>query len=572
MQLKAIYKSLTGQTIYNYYLRRLLGVGGFGGVFLAEERVREIMLRELAVKLILDDESNDQLNELRQATHLEHPHLVRAHTAGACEFNGMDFVYLVMERGEYSLQDRIQRQLLSIAETKTLIRHVAAGLKYLHQQGKVHRDLKPGNVLWANSSWKLSDFGLVRSLGPQSYVQTASSAGTLVYMPPEAFDSKISPAWDIWSLGIIVVVALTGKFPYQFEDDNQLMKQVMVGNLQRPSLPGEFQALVQGCLHRNRRERWTAQQVLDYLDGGGLTFEPFEFETAKLEIVKSKIRIERHSRCNVQWREKLPNGVTLEMVNIPGGTFLMGAAQGGKNTLVHEYPQHSVTVPGFLMGKYLVTQAQWRTVAQLPQIHRPLALEPSRFKGDTLPVEQVSWYDAIEFCTRLSQATGQNYRLPSESEWEYACRAGTTSPFYFGDTLSTDLANYDGNYTYGLGQKGLYRKATTPVGSFPANGFGLYDMHGNLYEWCLDDWHDSYQDACSDEQPWFENEHYSYLWQDGQYGLSEILQQNNPKLLRGGSWYFIPRDCRSAARLRATPDVRSYYIGFRVCCSVARTP
>ncbi|WP_159785042.1 bifunctional serine/threonine-protein kinase/formylglycine-generating enzyme family protein [Sodalinema gerasimenkoae] len=557
--------------MYNYYLRRLLGVGRFGGVFLAEERVREIMLRELAVKLILydeDDETNDQLNELKQATHLEHPHLVRAHTAGACELNGMDFLYLVMEKGEYSLQDRIQQQPLSIAETKTLIRHVAAALKYLHQQGKVHRDLKPGNVLWANSSWKLSDFGLIRSLGPQSYVQTASRAGTRVYMPPEAFDSKISPAWDIWSLGIIVVVALTGKFPYQFEDDNQLMKQVMAGNLQRPSLPGELQALVQGCLHRNLQERWTAQQVIDYLDG----FKRFEFETAKLEIVKSNIRIERHSRCNVQWREKLPNGVTLEMVKIPGGTFLMGAAQREKNTLVYEYPQHSVTVPEFLMGKHPVTQVQWRAVAQLPQIHRPLALEPSEFKGDTRPVERVSWYDAIEFCARLSQATGQNYCLPSEAEWEYACRAGTTSPFSFGDTLSTDLANYDGNYLYGLGHKGLYRQGTTPVGSFPANGFGLYDMHGNLWEWCLDDWHDSYQEARSDEQPWFDNDNYSYLWKNWQYGLSKILQQNNPKLLRGGSWDDYPRNCRSASRYRETPEIRYRYIGFRVCCAVARTP
>jgi formylglycine-generating enzyme required for sulfatase activity len=260
------------------------------------------------------------------------------------------------------------------------------------------------------------------------------------------------------------------------------------------------------------------------------------------------------------------------MVKIPGGTFLMGAAQGEKEADNDEYPQHSVTVTEFLMGKYLVTQSQWRAVAQLPQIHRPLELEPSKFKGDTRPVEQVSWYDGIEFCARLSQATGQNYRLPSESEWEYACRAGTTSPFYFGDTLSTDLANYDGNYPYGLGQKGLYRKATTPVGSFPANGFGLYDMHGNLWEWCLDDWHDSYQDAPSDERPWFENQNHSHLWKDGQYGLSEILQQNNRKLLRGGSWDLYPGLCRSAVRVRNAPDSRSILFGFRVCCSVARTP
>ena len=262
----------------------------------------------------------------------------------------------------------------------------------------------------------------------------------------------------------------------------------------------------------------------------------------------------------------------IEMAHIPAGTFLMGLAEGEVDYKNYESPQHLVTVPEFLMGKYLVTQAQWRAVAQLPQIHRPLELEPSKFKGDTLPVERVSWYDAIEFCARLSQATGQNYRLPSEAEWEYACRAGTTSPFSFGDTLSTDLANYDGNYTYGLGQKGLYRKATTPVGSFPANGFGLYDMHGNVYEWCLDDWHDSYQDAPSDERPWFENQNHSHLWKDGQYGLSEILQQNNPKLLRGGSWVPYPRDCRSANRDRSSPAYRSYDLGFRVCCSVARTP
>ncbi|MFM9160298.1 MAG: formylglycine-generating enzyme family protein, partial [Dolichospermum sp.] len=128
-------------------------------------------------------------------------------------------------------------------------------------------------------------------------------------------------------------------------------------------------------------------------------------------------------------------------------------------------------------------------VAALPQVNQELKPNPSRFKGDgsTLltnhrPVERVSWHDAVEFCARLSNYTKRPYRLPSEAEWEYACRAGTTTPFHFGETMTTDLANYNGNYTYGDGSKGVYREETTEVGSFKiANEFGLYDMHGNVW-------------------------------------------------------------------------------------------
>ena len=231
----------------------------------------------------------------------------------------------------------------------------------------------------------------------------------------------------------------------------------------------------------------------------------------------------------------------IEMAHIPAGTFLMGSPDDEPGSYGDEKPQHLVTVPEFSMGKYPVFQAQWREVATgLPKIGHNLDPDPSYFTGDTHPVEQVSWYDSIEFCARLSQATGQNYRLPSEAEWEYACRAGTTTPFYFGDVITPDLANYV-----------KCREQTTPVGSFPANGFGLHDMHGNVWEWCADNWHRNYKGAPTDGTAWDKGKEQS-------------------RLLRGGSWLFDPWNCRSAYRDWTTPAVRRLFIGFRVCCSVTQ--
>ncbi|MTJ08327.1 formylglycine-generating enzyme family protein [Anabaena sp. UHCC 0204] len=249
------------------------------------------------------------------------------------------------------------------------------------------------------------------------------------------------------------------------------------------------------------------------------------------------------------------------MVSIPGDTFMMGSPPQELERRNSESPQHTVTVQPFFMGKYPVTQAQWRFVAELPQVNRELDPNPSKFKGDNRPVEQVSWYDAVEFCTRLSNHTKRPYSLPSEAQWEYACRAGTTTPFHFGETITTDLANYDGDYTYGDGVKGTYRKQTTEVGSFGvANNFGLYDMHGNVWEWCLDDWHDNYKGAPTDGSAWFDEN-------------TKLFDKSMPALLRGGSWYNDPVGCRSASRgndVRAERDRIDYVIGFRVVCGVGR--
>ena len=271
--------------------------------------------------------------------------------------------------------------------------------------------------------------------------------------------------------------------------------------------------------------------------------------------------IERQRRKTKYYSEDLGNGVKLDMVLIAEGDFMMGAPKTELDSQDSERPQHQVTVPTFFMGRSPVTQEQWRAVARFPQINRALKADPASFKGDKRPVEQVNWYEAKEFCDRLSQHTKRKYELPSEAEWEYACRAGTTTPFHFGETITTDLANYRGtdyeefkwSGSYGEGPKGKYREETTPVGTFPANNFGLWDMHGNVWEWCEDRWHDNYQNALTDGSSWLSDTKSSY------------------RVLRGGSWYFIPRVCRSAARNGVNPENADYYFGFRVVCRVPRT-
>jgi uncharacterized protein (TIGR02996 family) len=218
----------------------------------------------------------------------------------------------------------------------------------------------------------------------------------------------------------------------------------------------------------------------------------------------------------------------------PPGTFLMGSPPGEPKRSDDE-TQHRVTLTqGFWMGVTPVTQAQWQAVLGRP---------PSRFKGDDLPAEQVSWDDCQEFCRKLGERLGQRFRLPTEAEWEYACRAGTTTPFHFGATITTDQANYDGNYVYSGGRKGKYHRQTTPVGSFPANPWGLRDVHGNVFEWCQD-WYAPY--PSSDRKD------------------PRGVPNGDGRLLRGGSWCSAPRWCRSACRLRLTADFAHDHAGCRV--------
>ena len=264
--------------------------------------------------------------------------------------------------------------------------------------------------------------------------------------------------------------------------------------------------------------------------------------------------LQKEQKTAQYFREKLGNAIALHMILVHGGNFWMGSLETEESRKDAESPQHLVTVKSFFLGRYPVTQEQWRIVAETyDRVNIELKPDPSSFKEGKRPVEQVSWYEAQEFCDRLAKKTKRPYRLPTEAEWEYACRAGTTTPFYFGNTISTELANYDRNFTYANGVKGEYRKETTPVDHFNiANAWGLCDMHGNVSEWCQDHWH-SYYGAFVEGNAW----------------VTDNL--DSPRINRGGSWINAPRYCRSAYRLNNNPDVRYDNLGFRVSCSAPAT-
>ncbi|MDJ0801105.1 MAG: SUMF1/EgtB/PvdO family nonheme iron enzyme [Calothrix sp. MO_167.B12] len=227
------------------------------------------------------------------------------------------------------------------------------------------------------------------------------------------------------------------------------------------------------------------------------------------------------------FKEDLDDDVTPEMVKIPGGTFIMGSPERENGRDSNESPQHQVNVPTFFMSKFEITQEQYQQV---------MGENPSYFKGYKHPVENVSWNDAVEFCRRLSLETGRNYRLPTEAEWEYAARAGTTTPFYSGEIITSNLANYGNN-----------NKGTTEVGTFPPNAFGLHDMHGNVFEWVQDHWHENYIGAPTNGSAWIGNSN-----------------DSSRRVLRGGSWLHSSEIARSARRGWWHRYNKTYHSGFRV--------
>jgi len=565
-----------------YQIERELGQGGFGVTYLAKDL--HLPGHPLCVVKQLKPQFNDpeqldiakRLFETEAKTlqqlgkHPQIPQLLAYFTQGGEFYLVQDYI-----QGHELSQEIQPGKPWSEEQVIRLLQDILTPLRFVHQNGVIHRDIKPDNLMRRKGDRKLVliDFGAVKQQLSQltrlrRSTQLTVAVGTPEYMPSEQSKGRPKLCSDIYAVGIIAIEALTGKQPdlLSFDDDSEELIWQPFASHASPELLRVLQKMV----WYNFKERYaSAQEALEEVNKlqTSLALAKFRFEVVTVNR-RGKV-IKRENREAQYFQEDLGAGMVLDMVAIPGGTFLMGSPPDEEQRVDTEGPQHSVTVQPFYMGKFLITQAQWRRVASFPQVNRALKFNPSRFKKgllnffkpdnlfpDNLPVEWISWYDCQEFCARLSRHTGKSYGLPSEAQWEYACRAGTTTPFHFGETLTTDLANYYGNYKYADAPKGKgeYRGITTPLGSFPPNGFGLYDMHGDLWEWCYDHWHENYNEAPSDGSIWLSSN-------------KEMIR----RVIRGGSWGGNPGVCRCAVRCDIDPDGLSNIIGFWVVRLPPRT-
>jgi eukaryotic-like serine/threonine-protein kinase len=514
-------------------------------------------------------------------------------------------LYLVQEfiNGASLAAELPEGKKLTQIETIELLIQILTPLDYCHKENLIHRDIKPDNIMRRqNGELVLIDFGIAKDMGAAS-ITKHSYGGTPGYAPEEQQYGQPELASDVYAVGKIAIQAITGLSPTQLRRNPNTMawewrkycnvtdgfaqvlnRMVELLAARRYQNAAQALAAVQSIPIVSPSTPAPAQQVVVVGFGSAqppplversvspgenqppqTAREKFTFQTAKLEIVtktefltKKDIliksgffgfvnelveveklvkvetpaaKITRISGEAEYITEDLGGGVKLEMVYIPAGSYMMGSDE------YNEKPIHHVNLSAFYMGKYAITQQQYQAV---------MGTNPAHFKGSNRPVEGVSWDDGMEFCQKLSQRTGYKYSLPSESQWEYACRAGTTTPFCFGETISTDLANYNGNYDDER-LKGKYQEQTTSAGDFPPNAFGLYDMHGNVWEWCLDTWHENYNGAPTDGSAWIEN--------DRDY-----------RLLRGGSWFFPFVLCGSSSRYSHVRGIPSCNFGFRVVC------
>ena len=551
-----------------YRVQCQLGRGGFGVTYEINEvrtnqaKVLKVLINNNPKAVELFKQEADVLSQLH---HSGIPHVELDAYFEYYPYNSQNPIHcLVMEKvvGEDLEKYMQKRGLRPINQTTAIewLKDLITILEQVHNKDFFHRDIKPPNIMLRSKSAELVliDFGTVRKVTSTVFKQQGGVTGIISagYTPSEQINNNAVPQSDFFALGRTFVYLLTGKEPLDpimYDSYNETLNW----RNHAPQISSMLADLLDDMMQRLYKDRpQNSHEILQRIAAIEKALQPpipqppipaNNLKTFSFEVVTTDARgniTNRRKESAKYFTEDLGNGVTLDMVEIPGGTFIMGSPTSEKNRSSSESPQHQVTVPSFYMGKYELTQAQYQAI---------MGTNPSNFKGDNRPVERVSWNNAVEFCKKLSQKTGKNYRLPSEAEWEYACRAGTTTPFYFGESITPDLVNYNGNYTYASAPKGKYRQQTTDVGTFPPNSFGLYDMHGNVWEWCQDDYKNDYINAPTD-------------------GSALTSPSLRAKLLRGGSWYSNPGNCRSAFRDYYLLDDDFSDIGFRVVCSgAART-
>ncbi|MFB2938050.1 SUMF1/EgtB/PvdO family nonheme iron enzyme [Aerosakkonemataceae cyanobacterium BLCC-F154] len=527
---------------------RLIAEGGFGRTYQAEDidRLNDPCVIKQFVPQVQGTAALNKAAELfkQEAKRLyelgEHPQIPRL----ISYFEQGKRLYLVEEfiQGK-TLLEELQQSTFSEEQILQILTDLLPVLQFVHENKVIHRDIKPDNIIRRQTDGKLMliDFGGAKQVTQTILAKPATGIYTLGYAAIEQMSGHPCYGSDLYSLGATCVRLLTGCLPvpdtfgdlndplYNSHEARWLWREYL--QKKGVKVSNQLGEVLDKLLAHLPKDRYqSAAEVLQILNyplsvnsakpnspqpqaKQRNNLQVFQFEVITVDAQGNKLKTERHQA--EFFLEELGKSITLEMVFIPGGTFIMGSPKN--QGYANEKPQHRVKIAPFFLGKYVVTQAQWEIIASLPKINLDLNPDPSYFKGANRPVEQVDWHEAQEFCERLSRKTGKNYRLPSEAEWEYACRAGTTTPFYCGDTITANLGNYHGNYT-------------EEVGRFPPNAFGLYDMHGNVWEWCADPWHDSYDDAPYDGSVW-------------EYG-----GDYNKRLLRGVLWNNYPWSCRSANR------------------------
>ncbi|MBD2694028.1 bifunctional serine/threonine-protein kinase/formylglycine-generating enzyme family protein [Anabaena catenula] len=563
-----------GQLLRNRYrVLRLLGEGGFSKTYAAEDvdrlnapcvikqffpQVQGTAQRAKAAEFFKEEAF--RLYELGE-NHPQIPRLLAYFEQGASLYLVQEFII-----GKTLLQE-VQEQAYNETQIRQLLADLLPVLDFVHQKNVIHRDIKPENIIRQDTDNKpvLIDFGGAKQVTHTSIARQATAIYTLGYAPTEQMAGFACQASDLYALGVTCVRLLTQDLPmqdtYGLKDplyNPMNAKWLWKERLQEKgiTISDKLTSILDQLLQHFPSDRYqSAAEVLQDLKAEKSLpeaieilpiietplppplppknivplppLETFDFDVVTVNTAGRKVS---YDRLNAKFfLEELNKNIALEMVSIPSGTFLMGSPKYEGD--VEECPQHQVTVSSFFIGKYPITQAQWKAVTDLPQIVQPLNPNPSKFKGANLPIENVSWYEAVEFCLRLSMKTGRNYRLPSEAEWEYACRAGTTTAFHFGERITADLINCSGGDFYFVPPTTNVRKQITNVGSFDiANAFGLYDMHGLVWEWCADPWHKNYEGAPTDGRVW------------------DVDGDIHRRVLRGGAWNFSAELCRSASR------------------------